>query len=96
MPPEDFGLKTVPISKIASSRSAYGNAKRILNVLKGEYDTPDADFFCMNASAALYISDMVKSYAQGFDKAKEALASGKAFEKLEQLRELQGSLQVLT
>ena len=91
--PEDFGLKTVSISKIASSRSAYENAMRILNVLKGEYDTPDADFFCMNAAAALYISDMVKSYTQGLDKAKEALASGKAFEKLERLRELQGSLQ---
>ena len=88
--PEDFGIKTVPMSKIASSRSAYGNARRILNVLNGQYDTPDADFFCMNASAALYISDMVKSYTLGFDKAKDALASGKAFEKLERLRELQG------
>ena len=89
--PEDFGLKTVDISKIASSRSAHENAKRILDLFKGRYDTPDADFFCMNAAAALYLSGFAQSYAQGMEKAKESLVSGKAYEKFEKLMELQGT-----
>ena len=89
--PSDFGLKTSDFSGIASSRSAQGNARRVLEVLNGRYDTPEADFFCMNAAAALYISGLVNSYAVGTDMAKEALANGKAFEKLENLRRYQGS-----
>ncbi len=66
------------------------NAQRILCVLQGEYDRPEADFFCMNAAAALYIADFAKSYAQGLEMAKKALATGKAYEKVEQLLEFQG------
>jgi len=89
--PADFGLKAAPFEAFASSRTAYDNAKRILAVLQGEYDTPDADFFCMNAAGALYISDVAKSYAQGVELARTALASGKALEKLNQMRTLQGA-----
>ena len=88
--PEDFGLKYVDFSKIASSRSARENARRVLDVLEGRYDTPDANFFCINAAAALYISGFVKTYALGFEKAKESLATGKAYEKLQKLRKMQG------
>jgi anthranilate phosphoribosyltransferase len=89
--PSDFGLKTLNFSAIASSQSAQGNARRILEVLSGRYDTPDADFFCMNASAALYISGVAPNFVVGTDMAKEALANGKALEKLENLRHYQGS-----
>lgn len=88
--PEDFGLKTFNYKKIASSDSAEENAKRIMDVLEFNYDSPDADFFCMNAAAALYISDFALSYSKGFEMAKQALSSGKALEKLEQLKESQG------
>ena len=50
----------------------------------------------MNAAAALYISDMAKTYAHGVAMAKEALAAGKAYEKLQQLREIQGSVKSLS
>ncbi len=89
--PSDFGLKTVDFSKISSSQSAQGNANRVLETLTGRYDTSEADFFCMNASAALYISGLAKSYAEGTHMAKEALATGKALEKLENLRHYQGA-----
>jgi anthranilate phosphoribosyltransferase len=89
--PSDFGLKTLNFSKIASSQSSQGNARRVLEVLSGRYDTPDADFFCMNAAAALYISGVAHSFVHGTDMAKEALAKGKALEKLETLRQYQGS-----
>lgn len=88
--PEDFGLKTLPFQTIASRESAQANAKAILEVLSGQYETPLADFFCMNAAAALYISDLAASYRQGLDLARTALAAGKALEKLEQLKAGQG------
>jgi anthranilate phosphoribosyltransferase len=89
--PSDFGLKTQRFSAIASSRSAQGNARRVLEVLSGHYDTPEADFFCMNAASALYISGVAESFSHGTDLAKEALAKGRALEKLENLRHFQGS-----
>ncbi|MDM8515165.1 anthranilate phosphoribosyltransferase [Desulfobacterales bacterium HSG16] len=88
--PEDFGLKQVDISAIASGKTAHENAGRIMDTLKGQYDTDDAKFFCMNAGAALYISDIAKDYAAGTNMAMEALASGKALEKFERLKEVQG------
>lgn len=89
--PEDFGLKTVPMTAIASRDTAQANAEVILEVLSGRYDTPLADFFCMNAAAALYISDLAAGYRDGMNLARSALASGKALEKLRQLRIGQGS-----
>lgn len=88
--PEDFGLKTASFADFASGSTARDNARTILDVLNGQYDTPLADFFTMNAAAALYISDAAASYRQGVDMARGALASGKAREKLERLREYQG------
>jgi len=89
--PDDFGLKTVAFQRIASRATARENAQVIKQVIEGRYDTPEADFFCMNAAAALYLSGLVKNYAQGADMARAALAAGKAGEKLEQLREIQGA-----
>ncbi len=89
--PEDFGLKTVKFDRIASSPSAQGNARRVYDVLSGKYDLPEADFFCMNAAAALYISGLASSYAEGAESARQALAQGKALEKLENLRRFQGT-----
>ncbi len=88
--PADFGLKTLPLSAIASSRTAHGNARRIFSVLTEEYDSPEADFFCMNAGAALFISDRAASYARGTEMARAALAEGKALEKLKALQDIQG------
>jgi len=45
----------------------------------------------MNAAAALYISDFAKNYAEGLGMAKEALAQGKAYGKLLELKEFQES-----
>lgn len=88
--PEDFGLKTMPVSEIASSSNAHKNANRIYRTLSEEYDTPEADFFCMNAAAALYIAGKAENYAKGCDMAKQALSEGKAKEKLINLVEIQG------
>ncbi len=89
--PEDFGLETVAFDHIASRADAQGNAKAVLEVLHGHYDGPVANFFCMNAAAALYLSGLAKTYNSGVDMAREAIASGRVREKLGHLLEYQGS-----
>lgn len=89
--PEDFGLKTVPFDRIASRTDARGNAEAVMDALRGHDDTPEAQFFCMNAAAALYLTDLAASYAQGVDMAREGLASGRAQKQLEHLLEYQGA-----
>ncbi len=89
--PFDFGIDETAFESIASRHTAYENATAILDIISGQYDTPLADFFCINASAALYVSGLAKNYRTGFEMAKQALAQGKAREKLERLLEFQGA-----
>lgn len=91
--PEDFGVKTANYSDIASKETAEENAKVIQEVLSGKYDLPVADLFCMNAAAALYVSDVVEDYKQGMQMAKEALACGKAYEKLQEIRKFHRNIE---
>ncbi|MEW6352630.1 MAG: anthranilate phosphoribosyltransferase [Thermodesulfobacteriota bacterium] len=88
--PSDFGLKEIPFDRVQTRKTAEANASAIRRVLGGDCDTPEADFFSVNAAAALYVSGYAATYAKGFDMAKQALASGRAREKLEALRDLQG------
>ncbi|MCU0587553.1 MAG: anthranilate phosphoribosyltransferase [Syntrophobacteraceae bacterium] len=90
--PEDFGVKRVDFERIASRGTARGNAQAILEVLRGRYDTPLADFFCINAASALYIADQARDWAHGVDLARSALASGQALQKLEHLLRFQGKV----
>jgi len=89
--PEDFGIRMTAFSSIASGATAQENAQTVLDVLRGRYDSAAADFFCMNAAAALYISGTARTYRQGMDMARQALATGKAYEKFKQLHEIQGT-----
>lgn len=88
--PEDFGARRAPLAAVASLNDAAANTGAILDVLRGQYDTPLAQLFCMNAAAALYIAESATSYHQGFAMAQQALANGKADAKLQLLRQAQG------
>jgi len=88
--PEDFGMKTVPLGEIASMESAEENAIVVMDVLQGKRGAAAADFFCMNAAAALYIAGLATGFRQGADMAHEALESGAAWYKFEAMREYQG------
>lgn len=90
--PEDFGIRPVAFDGIASRITAAENAQTVHDVLQYRHEGPEADFFCMNAAACLYISGLADSYARGFGMAKQALVSGAAYEKLQHLLAVQGSV----
>ena len=89
--PSDFGLKQGRYQEVASKPDAPGNAKAALKVLAGRDDGPLADFLAVNTAVALRLADKVADLASGVDKAKQALASGAALERLRGLVSTQNS-----
>ncbi len=84
--PGDFGVSQRKFEEIASKKSARENADTIRELLENRVsDGALADYFCMNASAALHVSGQAKSFKDGTEKARQALASGAAWSKMTEL-----------
>ncbi len=82
--PEDFGCSPSSIENLKGG-DAVENAVTIENILKGEKG-PKRDIVLMNAAAAIKVSGIINDLKTGVQVAEEAINSGKAFNKLEQLR----------
>jgi anthranilate phosphoribosyltransferase len=80
--PEDFGLKRPAFEEIASSRDVEKDALTLLRVLAGKDTGCRSDIVCLNAAPLLYVYGQAPDLKQGFAMAKEALADGRALNKL--------------
>jgi len=83
--PRNLGIKKPAFKDLVSS-SIKSNLRIALMVLKGKKG-PQRDIVLLNAAAALYAADKVKSIKDGLKIASESIDSGRAFEKLSQLKE---------
>lgn len=81
--PKQFGLDTAPIEAIQVREPAESRA-RVEAVLANEAG-PSRDIVILNAAAALYVSGVAASLWDGVAAARDAIASGAARAKLEQL-----------
>ena len=81
--PEDFGLNSAPIETIRVSDLTQ--AKEMLLSVLDNQPGPARDIVALNAGAAIYISGIASSLAQGIESAKAVLASGAAKAKLQDL-----------
>ncbi|HET7729389.1 MAG TPA: anthranilate phosphoribosyltransferase [Usitatibacter sp.] len=81
--PKQFGLDTAPIEAIQVKDAAESRA-RLESVLADE-PGPSRDIVILNSAAALYVSGVAGSLWDGVALAREALATGAARAKLEQL-----------
>jgi anthranilate phosphoribosyltransferase len=90
--PEDFGLKRAPAKAVEGGTPAE-NAEILRRVLTGER-APRRDMVLMNAAAALLAGGGVGTLQQGVALAGEAIDSGKALNKMEQLSEFSQSLKL--
>lgn len=81
--PEQFGLDKAPLETI---RAANGEASKamLLDVLDGK-PGPARDIVILNAGAAIYVANRATDLAGGVKVAQEAIESGKARQKLEEL-----------
>jgi anthranilate phosphoribosyltransferase len=81
--PEDFGLKSTSLDSIRVANAAEAKAM-LLGVLDNQTGAA-RDIVLLNAGAAIYVAGLTDTLAQGVKKADEALSSGAAKSKLEQL-----------
>jgi len=82
--PEDFGLKKSNPGDLTGG-DAVCNARIILDILSGK-PGPKRDIVLLNAAAAIYAADKVRSIQEGVALAEESIDSKKAMGKLEQLK----------
>ena len=81
--PEDFGLKTAAIETIRVADSEQAKVM-LLSVLDNAVGAA-RDIVLLNAGAAIYVAGITESLAQGIEKARQAIESGAARDKLQQL-----------
>lgn len=81
--PEDFGLKSAAIEtiRVADSEQAKAMLLSVLDNVAGAA----RDIVLLNAGAAIYAAGVADTLAQGVEKARQAIESGAAREKLQQL-----------
>ena len=83
--PEDFGFSRCAAEDLKGG-DADANGEIALSVLKGE-PGPRRDVVLLNAGAAIWVGGSAADMAAGLEAARESIDSGRAMEKLEQLKE---------
>ena len=84
--PEEFGFTRCAKSDLRGGTPSE-NAQITLDILRGE-SGPKFDAALLNAGAALYLGGKAESIQDGVTLARELIASGKAMETLEKVREI--------
>ena len=82
----DFGITLVDKEELVGGEPEE-NKEIILGILKGEIKGGKREVVVLNTAAALMAADEVDNLQDGIDKAREAIDSGKALEKLEKMKE---------
>ena len=85
--PQDFGVLPLQSAEIAGGDSVDSSAKIFMNVIQNKGTQAQEQVVCANAGMAIATA-LQLSPIEGFEKAKESLASGKALEALKQLQNL--------
>ncbi|WP_254545656.1 anthranilate phosphoribosyltransferase [Halomarina pelagica] len=84
--PADAGLDRAPVEAVAGGSPAE-NAADLRGIVGGEVEGPKRDVVLLNAGAAVYVAGEAESVAAGVERAREAVDSGAAAEKLADLCE---------
>ena len=85
--PEDFGVAQITGSEISGGNTVDSAATIFMDILNGKGTEAQNNVVCANAGIAIQTSIQV-TRQQGFEKAKEALLSGKALKSFKKLQQL--------
>jgi anthranilate phosphoribosyltransferase len=85
--PEDFGVKQIKANEIAGGKDIGESAQIFLDILRGKGSEAQNNVVCANAGIAIATAEGT-SPKEGFEKAMEALLSGKGLSALKKLQEL--------
>ncbi|MDX1295251.1 MAG: anthranilate phosphoribosyltransferase, partial [Sulfurimonadaceae bacterium] len=89
--PEVYGIKRAPFESILGG-DAELNAQILRNVLSGKATREQSDIVRINAAAALLADGMARDMQEGFAMVDDAIGSGKAAAKLQQIVEVSSKL----
>jgi anthranilate phosphoribosyltransferase len=89
--PENYGIPIASKNDIIGDGPDY-NAKLTRDILSKKIVGAKLDIVLLNAAAALIIDEKARDFKDGIDIAKEAIISGKAKEKLEQIIKVSNQL----
>ncbi|MEF8882152.1 MAG: anthranilate phosphoribosyltransferase [Halapricum sp.] len=84
--PEDLGLERHDISTVSGGSPAE-NAADLEGIVRGSVNSAKQDIVLANAGAAVYVAGQATSLEDGVEIARQAIESGAAAEKLDDLRE---------
>ncbi len=82
--PQDYGITLASIDCLKGG-DVQQNAEILTQVLKGQGSSPQQDVVAINTALALFVGHKVASFTDGYQLSKRVLASGLAWEKLQQL-----------
>jgi anthranilate phosphoribosyltransferase len=82
--PAEYGLQPATHEEMEGGDAAY-NAAIAERILQGE-KSPYRDLVCLNAALRIYLAERAPTIRDGIERAHEAVDSGAARDKLEQLR----------
>jgi anthranilate phosphoribosyltransferase len=83
--PADLGLEEAPVEEIAGG-TPEENAADLRGIVDGSVAGAKRDVILANAGAAIYVAGVAETLSEGVDYAREAIETGAAAEKLEDLR----------
>jgi len=83
--PEEFGITRFPVGDLKGGTPAE-NARAALEVLHGAGPAALREAAALNAGAALYVASLARNIGDGYLMAAEALRSGRAAAKLDEIR----------
>ena len=84
--PKEYGFEYAKIEEI-QAKTKEESAEIILNILKGK-KSPQRNIVVLNSAAALIIAGKAKDFKEGITLAEKSIDSGKALEKLEELKKI--------
>ncbi|MBI5754647.1 anthranilate phosphoribosyltransferase, partial [Candidatus Peregrinibacteria bacterium] len=89
MSPENFGLKTLHDFREIGGGNINENSRLFLQILQGEKKGALRDLVLANASAGFFIApeNASKSWKDGYERAKEVLESGRAYQLFQSYRQ---------
>lgn len=85
--PEDFGLRSQSLLglSVSSAEASLALIQDALGRRRGEHAAKAADIIALNAGAAIYVSGIAQTLAEGVHMAEDAIGSGLAAEKIREL-----------
>jgi anthranilate phosphoribosyltransferase len=84
---QDFGVTTIAAKEISGGENINSSAKIFLDVIQNRGTTAQQNVVCANSGIAIATA-LRLSPIEGFEKAKESILSGKAFNALKKLQNL--------